>query len=194
MKNIYIINAHQYYPWAKGELNKTLAANAEDILKAKGMEVRSVKVEDGYDVSQEVENHVWADAVILQTPVYWMGVPWIFKKYVDEVFSAGRTGKLCDTDGRSSKSPKEGYGTGGKLTGKKYMLSLTYNAPKEAFNNPLEYLLQGKSADDMFLPMHLTYRFLGMEALESFVCYDVVKNPQIDDDLKRFEKHLAKLF
>lgn len=194
MKNIYIINAHQYYPMAKGELNKALAAKAEELLRGKGMEVRCLKVEDGYDVQQEVENHQWADAVILQTPVYWMGVPWIFKKYMDEVFSAGKSGALCAADGRSSKDPKAKYGTGGKLTGKKYMLSLTYNAPEEAFNNPGEYLLQGKSVDDMFLPMHLAYRFLGMEALETFVCYDVVKNPDIENDFKRFEEHLVRIF
>jgi NADPH dehydrogenase (quinone) len=39
------------------------------------------------------------------------------------------------------------------------MLSLTYNAPKEAFNDKNQYLMQGKTPDDMFLPYHLNFRF-----------------------------------
>ena len=46
-----------------------------------------------------------------------------------------------------------------RLLEKKYMLSLTFNAPKEAFNNVNEYLFQGKNVDDLFFPMHMNFRF-----------------------------------
>ena len=62
------------------------------------------------------------------------------------------------------------------------MLSLTFNAPKEAFDDPKEYLFQGKSLDDLWLPMHMNFRFFGMKALPTFVCYDVVKNSHIEND------------
>jgi modulator of drug activity B len=74
-----------------------------------------------------VEKHQWADTLILQIPVNWMGVPWSFKKYMDLVFSAGTDGRLCDGDGRTRSDPSRQYGSGGSLTGKNYMLSLTLN-------------------------------------------------------------------
>ena len=74
------------------------------------------------------------------------------------------------------------------------MLSLTYNAPRAAFDDPEQYLMQGRGVDDMFLPAHLCFRFMGMEPLETFVCYDVLKNPDIDNDFRRLEAHLDRLF
>ena len=74
------------------------------------------------------------------------------------------------------------------------MFSLTYNAPREAFGDAGQYLLQGKGVDDMFLPAHLCFRFMGMEPLDTFVCYDVHKNPDIENDFVRLEEHLGRLF
>ena len=163
------------------------------MLSAKGHEIRIVKSDGELDVAEQLDNHSWADIMILQTPVNWMGVPWTFKKYMDEVYTAGMGGELCNGDGRSSQAPKENYGTGGTLQGKKYMLSLTFNAPEEAFNNESEYLFQGKSVDDLFFPMHMNYRFFGMEALPTFACYDVMKDAQVENDLVRFEQHLNQV-
>jgi len=129
---------------------------------------------------------------MLQTPVNWMSVPWSFKKYMDEVYSAGMGGALCQGDGRTSAEPKKNYGAGGTLTGKHYMLSLTFNAPKEAFNDEGEYLFQGKSIDDLWFPMHVNFRFFGMTPLETFACHDVMKNPQVEEAFKRFADHLNK--
>ena len=190
MSKILIINAHHPYPFAEGRLNASLVQRASEQLQANGHQIRIVEVDKGWDVEQELAHHQWADVILLQTPVNWMGVPWVFKKYMDEVYSAGY-GTLFDGDGRSSSAPKEGYGTGGKLKGKKYMLSLTYNAPKEAFNNANDWFMEGKSVDDMFLPSHLTFKFLGLESLPTFSCHDVIKNPQIDADFKRLDAHMA---
>ena len=73
-------------------------------------------------------------------------------------------------------------------------LSLTFNAPKEAFNNPDEYLFQGKSVDDLFFPQHMCFRFFGMRKIPTFVCYDVMKNPQVESDFIRLENHLKEYF
>ncbi len=194
MKNIYIINAHQYYSFSEGKLNQSLADKAKAFFEAKGKEVRTLSMKDEYDTEQEIQNHIWADAVILQSPVNWMSVPWSFKKYMDHVYSTGMGGTLSDGDGRHSDAPKEGYGSGGLLKGKKYMMSLTFSAPKEAFNDPNEYLFQGKSVDDVFFHMHMNFRFFAMEPLETFACYDVLKNPEIENDFKRFDAHLEKVF
>ena len=193
MKNVFHINAHQPYPFSEGRLNATLTDIAVATAREKGLEVRQTASAEDYNVDEEIEKHQWADLIILQSPVNWMGVPWSFKKYMDEVYSAGMGGQLCKGDGRSSASPKEHYGEGGTLTGKKYAMSLTFNAPEESFNDENEYLFVGKSVDDLFLPMHMNFRFFGMSSLETFACYDVMKDPQIESDIERFKKHLDKI-
>jgi modulator of drug activity B len=194
MRKALVINAHQYYPFAEGKLNRTLADRIADRLAGKGCEVRRTGVEAGYEIEAEVANHLWADVIVLQTPVYWMGVPWIFKKYMDEVYTAGMAAGFCTGDGRSSKAPKRNYGMGGLLTSKRYMLSLTFNAPKEAFADPTEPFFAGMAVDDLFRPMHLAFRFFGMQALPTFVCHDVMKDPQIEADLARLDAHLDASF
>ena len=158
------------------------------------MKPRVVTIDDGWDVEQELENHQWADVVLLQTPVNWMGVPWTFKKYMDEVYTAGMAGQLCDGDGRHRNAPEKQYGSGGSLGGKKYMLSLTFNAPEESFNDAGQFLFQDKSVDDLFLPMHMNFRFFDMEPLPTFACYDVMKNANAEGDFERFRAHLAAAF
>lgn len=86
MSNIFIINAHEYYPFSEGKLNTTLVEKAKDILTSKGHQLRFTSMKDDYEPAAEVEKHQWADAIILQTPVNWMGVPWSFKKYMDTVY------------------------------------------------------------------------------------------------------------
>lgn len=192
MKNIYIINAHTYYPFSEGHLNTALVEQTKTLLETHGYAVRTTSVNEDYNVDEELTNHQWADIVILQSPVNWMGVSWRFKKYMDEVYTAGMRGALCDGDGRGAENPKANYGGGGTLQGKKYMLSLTFNAPEEAFNNEDEYLFEGKSVDDLFFPMHMNFKFFAMEPLETFSCFDVMKNPDIENDFKRFEQHIHK--
>lgn len=194
MKKAFIINAHQEYPFSQGQLNNSVVEKIIAHLTKKGFEIKTTTMKDTYRVEEEVEKHLWADVIILQTPVNWMGTPWTFKKYIDEVYTTGMMGQLCDGDGRTTKEPKKNYGNGGKLRGKKYMLSLTFNAPKEAFNDKSEYLFQGKSEDDLFLPQHMNFRFFGMEGLPTFACYDVMKNPEIESDFQRLEKHLNENF
>lgn len=194
MSNILIINAHQPYPFSEGKLNATLVDKAITLLEGKGHQTRIVTMQDEINVPAQLDNFNWADRVIIQSPVNWMTVPWSFKKYMDEVFTAGMGGDLCLFDGRSEEEPKKNYGTGGTQTETKYMLSLTFNAPEESFNDESEYLFQGKSVDDLMFHMHANFRFFGMQALPTFAAYDVMKNADIDNDLARFESHLTEHF
>ena len=151
-------------------------------------------MKDDYDVEEELEKHQWADALILQSPVNWMEVPWSFKRYMDTVYSAGMGGQLCDGDGRSRQDPNRQYGTGGTLTDTKYMFSLTLNAPRAAFDDPNQWLFEGKGLDDLFWPMHMNFKFFGMQPMATFACFDVMKNPDIENDFIRFEAHLNQHF
>lgn len=194
MKNVFVINGHEEYEFAKGELNRALTRMAVDHLTSAGYETRVRTMKDDWDVDAEIENHVWSDAVLLQTPVNWMGVSWSFKKYMDFVYSYGMDGRLCQGDGRTRSDPGKQYGTGGTLTGRKYMLSLTFNAPRGSFNDPSQAFFGGMSPDDLFRPMHLNFRFFDMEPLPTFACFDVMKNPDIENDFTRYREHLAAAF
>lgn len=194
MSNVLILNAHHHYPFAEGRLNQALVDLAKQLLESKGHSIRTVKTQDGFDVAEELEHHKWADIIVLQTPINWMGVPWSFKKYMDEVYTAGMDGSLCAGDGRTAEAPKQNYGAGGTLSGKRYMLSLTFNAPEEAFNDATEYLFQGKSVDDLVFPMHMNFRFFGMQPIETFACHDVMKNADVENDFRRYTAHLEKHF
>ena len=192
MKNIFIINAHEEYEFSKGELNKSLVSRLIDLLPNEDFEIKTTTMKDDYNIDDEISKHQWADIVIVQSPVNWMGTPWSFKKYQDYVYSFGMDGRLCAGDGRTREDASKQYGTGGTLTGKKYMLSLTFNAPKNAFNDKGQWFFSGNSVDDLFLPTHLNFKFFGMEALPTFVAYDVMKNPDIENDFIRFDEHIKQ--
>lgn len=194
MNKALIINAHQPYERSKGGLNAELVKRIDALLQNKGYDTKLSAVAQDYDTNEEVEKHVWADVVIIQAPVNWMGMPWSMKKYMDDVYTMGMDGRLCTSDGRSMDNPDINYGTGGTCQEKKYMLSVTFNAPKNAFNNADEYLFQGRGVDDLFLPSHANFRFFGMTGIDSFVCYDVMKNPSIENDFKRLEEHIDTHF
>ena len=194
MPNAYIINAHHPSDFSSGRLNRSLVEKANSRLAQKGYTLRNTDMLNDWDIAEELRNHRWADVILLQTPVNWMGVPWRFKQYMDDVYSAGMGGELCDGDGRSRSDPGKQYGSGGTLAGKRYMLSLTFNAPREAFSDENQYLFRGKDVDDLFFPMHMNFRFFGMEPLETFACYDVLKNPDIENDFRRFDAHLSRHF
>ena len=194
MKNIFHINAHEEYEFSPGKLNRSLTDMAIDHLAAMGYEVKTTSMKDDYDIDAEIAKHQWADAIFLQSPVNWMGVPWSFKKYMDQVYSFGMDGRLCNGDGRTLKDPSIQYGQGGTLAGKRYLMSLTLNAPEGSFNNPDQAFFGGRGLDDLFWPMHLNFQFFGMEAMETFACYDVMKNPSIEKDFERFTAHLEKHF
>ncbi len=173
MSNVLIINGHQYYPFSEGKLNASLVEKAVTLLQAKGHETRVVVMSESIDVEEQLAHHQWADVVIFQSPVNWMGVTWSFKKYMDEVYTAGMGGALCNGDGRTSDSPKLNYGTGGTLSNTKYMMSLTFNAPSESFDNKDEFF-EGKSVDDLLFPMHMNFKFFDMKPLPTFACFDVM--------------------
>lgn len=194
MKKALIINAHQFYQGiAAGELNRTLVNVTTEYLSQHDYQVQHTVIEQGYDVNTEVDKHVWADLIILQTPVYWFSTPWIYKKYADEVFTAGLfQQKLLTDDGRTRSDPTKQYGTGGKMQGKQYMLSLTWNAPQEAFDNADQYLFAGKTVDDVFLHNTANYKFCGATVLPTFSCHDVVKQADVAGDIVKLREHLAR--
>lgn len=192
MKTALIINAHKYYEnWSEGGLNALFCKAFEKQLRARGYGIRTTVLEEGYDPVEEVDKHVLSDLIILQTPVNWFGAPWTHKKYLDEVFNAGLASeRFLTTDGRSRQDPTLQYGMGGRLHGRQFMMSLTWNAPAEAFGEPQQYLYEGATADDAFVHIAACYRFCGVSVLPSFSSYDVMKNANVQQDMARLNAHL----
>lgn len=192
MSSIFVINGHEPYSFAKGQLNRTLVDKAVAHFERRGDEVTLLEVRRGWDVDEEVGRFQQADALFLQFPVNWMATPWRLKKYMDEVFTAGMDGRMCAGDGRSRTDASAQYGSGGALSHVPYMLSVTFNAPQAAFEEGAFF--QGGSVDELLWPVHQSFRFFGMRALPTFSAHDVMKNPDIEGDLARFEAHLDQWF
>lgn len=192
MKKVLIINAHQFFEGiSSGRLNDAIAGVIKEEMEKHGHAVKQTRIEQGYDIEAEVAKHLWADLIILQAPVFWFGMPWIYKKYVDEVFTAGMFQQsFLSGDGRTRTDPSKQYGTGGKMQGKQYMLSLTWNAPAEAFGDETQVLFRGKTVDDVFVSNTANYTFCGAEVLPSFSCHDVMKAPDVEGDMARLREHL----
>ena len=179
MKSVLIIDGSKEFWESKTELEKM------------GIVVNLTRIDDGYDPMVEMEKFLENDAVIWQFPSWFMGETWVMKKYIDEVFMEimAKTGA---SDGRSTSDPSKRYGTGGTLTDKKYMFSSTWNAPKYAFEKG--EFFEGHDLEYLYFHLHKAHEFIGMKPLPSFMCNDVVKNPQVDKYVSEYKAHLKKVF
>ena len=78
------------------------------------------------------------------------------------------------------------------MQGKRFMISATWNAPRETFNNPDSVLYGGKGTADLFLPITSNYKFCGYDILPAFGVFDIYKNPDIPRALEDYKRHLEK--
>lgn len=191
MKKILIINGHQYYDVvARGELTQNYIDKANEFFIKNGFEVKNTHIDKGYDLKEESDKLVWADYILFQTPIFWMGVPWITKKYFDEVLTHGIH---YLNDGRSREDATKTYGSGGLLNGK-YMISLTYNCPTSEFSNN-EGFFEGLSLDEANYSIHKIFQFLGLEQLKTYSVHDIFKGDlDINKELEMFEDTLKENF
>lgn len=192
MKKVLIINGHQYYDFvAKGELTQKYIDKANDFFIENGFEVKHTHIEKEYDVEEECTKFEWADYILFQYPVYWMGLPWIAKKYFDETFTQGR---YYVNDGRSRSDESKRYGSGGLLNGKKYMLSLTYNCPISEFSNK-DGFFDGLTLDEAHIAVHKTFQFCGLKPLKTYSVHDIFKGDlDLESELNKFTNLLKNNF
>jgi len=187
MTKVLIINGHHPFPTSPGRLNASFCSMAERFLDDRGCVVRTMNASGAWDTDEQVEHQIWADLILLQFPLNSMGLPWPLKKYLDEVYTAGMDGRLAKGDGRTRSDPDRQYGSGGCMQGRFYMLSVTCNAPKNAFDNTGQTLFAGRSLDDLLSPVHINFAFFALSALPTFAAFDVKKSPSISTDFERFE-------
>ncbi|GAB6898830.1 NAD(P)H-dependent oxidoreductase [Kineosporia succinea] len=191
---IHLVNAHLTYPdWSEGGLTAAMVARARTHLTGRGHHVTETRVEEAYDPDVEVERHLDAGLVILQTPINWFGAPWIHKRYVDEVFNAGLHSKAFLTDdGRTRSDPTRQYGTGGRLRGRGFLVSSTWNAPAETFGNPDSVLFKGATLAEALLGITTSYRFVGCTVLEPYGVHDIFRDGDVAAGIENFGAHLDR--
>lgn len=113
------------------------------------------------DIVAEHEKLAWADAVVVQFPLWWYGMPAILKGWFDRVFVKGFGYGVRADDGRTLR-----YGEG-KLAGKRAMVVLSAGAREPALgprgiNGPL---------NDILFPLHHgTLFYAGMSVLPRSRC------------------------
>jgi len=195
MTKIFIINGGQKFGHSGGKFNKTITQETVDFFtKHSNFEVKTTDINDDYNPAEEVNKFVWADVVIYHTPIWWFQLPHGFKKYIDVVFTEGHDKGIYHSDGRTSKNPTINYGTGGSLQGRKYLLTTSWNAPKEAFTLPGEFFNETSVDDGPLFGFHKMNAFIGMSPLESMHFHDIEKNADVPRDLELYKVHLTKLF
>ncbi|MFM0055061.1 NAD(P)H-dependent oxidoreductase [Paraburkholderia phytofirmans] len=133
------------------------------------------------DIELEQEKLMWADAVILQFPLWWFTMPAILKGWVERVYAYGFAYGVGE---HSDVRWGERYGEG-KLAGKRAMLMVTtggweshYSA--RGINGPI---------DDVLFPIqHGILYYPGFDVLPPFVIYrtsriDETNYPEVRDAL-----------
>ena len=190
MSNVLIINGGAKWHGTGGTLTDSFVELASDVLNSLGHQITVTSVDRDFVADEEAQKIFEADSLLIQFPAWWMNPPWQLKRYQDEVLLDSR---INGGDGRTRSDATRLYGRGGPCINKTYMLSSTWNAPLEAFEDPLQFF-DGKGIDAVLMPVHKTFQFLGLRPLPSFMANDVLKNPQILDDLQRFEAHLTRYY
>ncbi|EPU7282028.1 NAD(P)H-dependent oxidoreductase [Campylobacter upsaliensis] len=183
-----LINGSKKFGNDGTRLNATLQSVAKEELESKGYKVLETIIDKGYKVEEELKKIADSHLIIYQMPAWWMGEPWIVKKYIDEVFLAG-VGVLFANDGRSRADESLKYGSGGLARDKRVMLSVTWNAPKEAFIESNGFF-EGVGVEGVYLHLRKAHEFCGMEWLPIFMCNDVVKNPQVERYITKYREHI----
>ncbi|MFI4973152.1 MAG: NAD(P)H-dependent oxidoreductase [Caulobacterales bacterium] len=129
-----------------------------DYLKQQAEEAHAAAL-DGFaaDIAAEMDKLFWCDALILQFPLWWFGLPAILKGWVDRVFAAG--GKI--------------YGGGkwydnGVLAGKRAMCSITMGGPGSMYTADG---LNGAIDSILFPINHGILAFVGFTVVQPFLVH-----------------------
>ena len=116
------------------------------------------------DVTAEIDKLIWADALILQFPLWWFAMPAILKGWVDRVYAYGFAYGVGE---HSDRRWGDRYGEG-RLSGKRAMLIVTAGGWRQHYgprgvNGPI---------DDLLFPInHGIFYYPGYAVLPPFVTY-----------------------
>ena len=134
------------------------------------------------DIIEEIEKISWADLLIFQFPVWWSSVPAILKGWFDRVFIQGFVVDL--EHGRVYNQ--------GLLRGKKALIVATCGSTETMYSPGG---VHGDLSVHLSTVTHTIFEFTGMEALPSFIVYDVpaLTRDEGNNQLQRYETYLESL-
>jgi len=181
MPHALIINGAEIHdvPAAGAKFNTMLSTVWQQELRV-SYTILTTTVSAGYSRHEEQQKFLLADVIIFQFPVFWFAVPAGLKRYLDDVYEPGVF------FGHSKE-----YGRGGLLTGKRYLMSTTWNAKLSDFDTELGFL--GKHMpDDILAPFHLTQQYVGLKRLASFSEHDVIRHPDPAGAANRLQQHISQ--
>ncbi|MEV2275587.1 NAD(P)H-dependent oxidoreductase [Nocardiopsis sp. NPDC049922] len=113
------------------------------------------------DIAAEQAKLLWADAVILQFPMWWFSVPALLKGWIDRVFT------FEFAHGPSLPPPY----SEGALAGRRALVSVTVGARATAFS---DRGINGRLSDVLHPLQHGLFWFTGMTPLDPFAVHDTV--------------------
>ncbi len=141
------------------------------------------------EIAAEQEKLLWADAVILQFPLWWFSMPAILKGWIERVYAFGFAYGVGIQDG-----PRWGdrYGEG-TLKGRRAMLALTAGGREPHYG---ARGVNGTLEDLLFPIQHGILFYPGMDVLPPFVIYqsDRLTSEQYEQAKRQYQKRLAGLF
>ena len=141
MKNVLVVSGHPHLD-DDSVANKALI---DRLAERDGYTIdRLDALYPAYEINVQAEQSklVAADAIVLQYPVFWYGMPALMQKWMEDVFLHGFS-----------------HGSKGKaLVGKKLVVSMTVGAPEEAYGEGAAVHIE-----DLLLPAKGACALTGME-------------------------------
>lgn len=140
------------------------------------------------DVKAEIEKLLWADALILQFPLWWFSMPAILKGWIDRVYAFGFAYGVGE---HNDKRWGDRYGEG-TLAGKRAMLIVAAGGWEDHYsargvNGPI---------DDLLFPInHGMLYYPGYDVLPPFVVYsaDRINEARFEDAAERLRERMRTL-
>lgn len=141
------------------------------------------------DVIREQEKLLWADAVILQFPLWWFSMPAILKGWVDRVFAFGFAYGV-GPHGGERWGDRYGEGT---LAGRRAMLSITIGGREPHYS---ERGVNGRLDDVLFPIQHGILFYPGMTVLPPYTVFqtDHTSDERWQEIAKNWRARLRSLF
>jgi NAD(P)H dehydrogenase (quinone) len=133
------------------------------------------------DIAEEQRKLQWADALILQFPLWWFSMPAIMKGWVDRVYAYGLAYGVGE---HSDRRWGDRYGEG-RFKGKRAMLVVTVGGWEQHYS---ARGINGRMEDLLFPIHHGILYYPGFDVLPPFVVYRTGKL-----DASRYQATLAAL-
>jgi len=173
------LHAMNFDPVSSRKNFKTV--NDDTYLKLQLEELHATRTNTFADeIENEIQKMEWCDLMIWQFPIWWLGLPAVFKGWVDRVYPLGR----CYSHSKSFEN--------GVFKGKKAMVSVTTGGSADAYKSG------GMMGDILSLlkPMHYgMMRFVGYSVLSPHLVYAPVRmsDEEREQELIKYKDRLGNI-